>query len=163
DALERLEEVHLARQLVRAAVAPVRLENEGVRPDERTAAAVRVVQEVDLAERLVAAVEPGVEPPAVWAASVERFGNVEAVRLYRAVDLRDVAARRRPRLRHPRRLARGELLRALAAACEQRLRSSDLVDVEELAVLERVADGVVVDLHVRQQRRRLRVPAQAFD
>jgi hypothetical protein len=63
-------------------------------------------------------------------------------------------------------LALAQLLRPLEARLQLLLRDGDLLDVEDLVVAERPVDGLVVDLHVGQQRERrlaLELGAQRVD
>ena len=107
-----------------------------------------VPEKIDLAQRLVAAVEPGVDAPAMRA--VRRVGrrHDQAVGLHAAIDLGDVAARHQAGRRSPRGVARCQGVGALLAHFEQFLRMRDFDRLEKFVVLERDADGFMEDAHV---------------
>ena len=80
----------------------------------------------------------------------------QAVRLYALVDLGDVAAHHESGGRGPRRLSGGQLGGALLALLEQDFGRGDLGGLEEFVVLEGVADGLVIDQYVGQERAALK-------
>ena len=83
---------------------------------------------------------------------VERRWHHQSVRLHALIDLGNVAANHQPGGRRPGRLSGGQLLGALLAMRQQQFRFGDLVDVEELVVLQGVAQRLLIDEDVGQQR-----------
>ena len=152
DAVHRLERIDLAGEPVGAAVAAVEAQDEGAGRHEIGVRLLAAVDEVQLAERLAAAVAPEVE-----AMFVRRIGLVgrrhdEAVGLHGAVD---VARRSRARGRWPWSTApcRRAGLGPFVALFQERLGRGDLLGrvAVKLVVGQGVADGVVINLHVGQQ------------
>ena len=152
DGVERFEEVHFAGEFAGVAVAPVEVQHDGVARRELAGGFLARGDEVDLREGLIAAVEPGVEAPAVG--RVGRIGrrHDEPVRLDALVDFGDVAAHHESGGGGPGSLSGGELGGALFALLQEEFGGSDLGGLEEFVVLEREADGLGIDLHVRQER-----------
>ncbi|SPF50134.1 hypothetical protein SBA4_4260019 [Candidatus Sulfopaludibacter sp. SbA4] len=152
DGVDGLEQVHLAGHLAGIAEAAIEVQHDGVAGGEFAGIADAVGQEVDLAESFVAAVEPGVQAPAVRRVGRVRGRHHEAVWLHALVDLGDVAAHDQAGSDVPRRLSLGKLGGALLTLLEKGLGLRDLVGVEEFVVLEGVADGLLEDEDVGRQR-----------
>src|SRR5262249_55105498 len=130
--------IHLARESIGIAEAPVKMQHDGVRRMKLAGILGAIGQEVDLAQRFVASVEPRVEPAGL--AEIVSRGNHQTIRLNALINLRNVPAYHEPRSVGPRRLSRGKLHRALLALLEQRLCRRDLRRLKEFVVLERDAD-----------------------
>ena len=179
--VEAFPHVRLARELEGVHEAAVGVEHEGVVGQERAARALLAFDEGDLVERVAAPVQPEVEAAGLVIAGEVSHRNLQPVRLHRAVNLRHVAVhdgdvrergrrlglafefllqRKQTGLRVPRGVASGELLGALGAGLEQRAGGVELVGAREDVVLQRVADGVVVNLHVRQEGEQRRLAGE---
>ena len=129
------------------------MQHEGVARRELAGDLLPLVEEAQLGQLLAAAVAPDVEPEVVWGVRLVGAGHDQAVGLRRAVDLRAVAAHDQPRGGGPRRPAVAEVVGPVKPLLEQFPGDGDLVAAVELVVFQGVADGVVEDLHVRQQPR----------
>jgi hypothetical protein len=86
DAVERFEQVDLARELVGIAIPAVRMEHDRIERREISERFQPARDEAQLAERLAAPVKPAIHTMAVRALGVERLGDHEPVRLHGAVD-----------------------------------------------------------------------------
>src|SRR5258706_2698464 len=87
DALQRLEEIHLARELARVAEAAVEMTNDRVGGAELAGGFQPALEEPELGERLVAPVQPEVQTMLVVAAGLVGRRDNQAVRLEGPVDL----------------------------------------------------------------------------
>ncbi len=65
DGVQGFEEVHFAGELVGIAEAAVEVKHDGIAGRELAGSALATGDEIDLAQGLVAAVEPGVQTPAM--------------------------------------------------------------------------------------------------
>src|SRR2546427_5491726 len=63
DRVQRFEQVDLASELVRVAVASIQVQDDGVGRREFARIPLAIPEEVDLVQRLVASVEPRIEAP----------------------------------------------------------------------------------------------------
>ena len=151
DGVERFEEIHFAGEFAGVAVAAVEVQHDGVARRELAGGFLARGEEVDLGEGFVAAVEPGVEAPAVGRGGRVGGRHDEAVGLDALIDFGDVAADDEAGGGGPGRLSGGELGGALFALLEQDFGGGDLGGLEEFVVLEGEADGLGVDQDVGQQ------------
>ena len=152
DGVERFEEVDFAGEFAGVAVAAVEVQDDGVARRELAGGLLARGDEVELGERFIAAVEPGVEAPAMGRVGRIRGRHDEPVRLDALVDFGDVAAHHESGGGGPGCLSGGELGGALFALLEEEFGRGDLGGLEEFVVLEREADGLGVDQHVGQER-----------
>ncbi len=150
--IEGFEEIDFAGEAVGVAEAAVEVQHDGVARREFAGGALAAGKEVDFAEGFVAAVKPGIHAPAMGRRRRVRGRDDEAVRLNALIDFRNVAAHYESGGGGPRRLAFGQLGGAGFALLQEGLGGGDFGGLKEFVVLERVADGLVIDQHVGQQR-----------
>ncbi len=127
------------------------MQHDGVARRELAGGLLAGGEEVDLGEGFVAAVEPGVEAPAVGRSGRVGGRHDEAVGLDAFIDFGDVAADYEAGGGGPGRLSGGELGGAFFALLEEEFGGGDLGGLEEFVVLEREADGLGVDQDVGEQ------------
>ncbi len=151
DAGQRLQAVDLAGELVGAAVAAIQVQNDGVGGDELAGRFFPAIHKGQFRQLFASAMAPDVEPMLAGQAGLERRRHHQAVRLHRAIDLRDVAAHDQPGLRRPGRLALAQRAGPVGALLEQVASHRYLLEVVELIVGQGVANRVVVDLDVRKE------------
>ena len=115
--IQRFEQVDLARKLVRVAVPAIQVDHDRVRWRKFPGIPHAVVQEVDFARGLAAAVEPGVQPPLPIRVNDRR--DHQAIRLDALVDLGNVAANHEPCGSCPRSPALLQFVRTLLPFAQQ--------------------------------------------
>ena len=150
-AVHRLEGINFAGELVGAAVAAVEAQDEGAGRHELGVRLLAAVDEIQFGQVLTAAVAPKVEAVFVEGVRPEGRRHDQPVRLDGAVDAGDVAAGDESRGRGPGRLAVAQRLGPLVPLFQKRFGRSDFSEIIKLVIVQGVADGVVIDLHVRQQ------------
>ena len=151
--VERLEDIHLAREFRGVAVAPVGMDDERVGRREFPRAFHPARHEGKLAQRLAASVIPN--PSRAWrfvCRALPRSRHDDAEGLHAAINLRAIAAHDEPRLCRPRSLALVQRGGAGLAFAEQRARSGDFLHAIELIVAQRPIHGLVENLHIGNQR-----------
>ncbi len=125
------------------------MENDRVRGCKFPGVAHPIYQEVHFAQCLIAAVEPGVEPP--LAVTGKRTRDHQAIRLDALVDFGHVAANHQTRRRCPWRPALLQFIRTLLPFPYEFLCSCDLFRLEELTVFQSEPDCIAEDLYVREE------------
>lgn len=150
DGGEGFVEVGFAGEAAGIAEAAVEVEDDGVGRREFAGAGFAFGEEVDFAEGFIAAVEPGIEAPAVGGVGAVAGGDDEAVGLDAVVDAGAVAANDEAGGVGPGGFAFGELGCSFEAVAEEGVGFADFVGLEEFVVAEGVADGFAVDEDVGQ-------------
>ena len=146
------KEIRFARELAGVAVASVEMQNDGVLGLKLAGILHAVIEEVDLVERLAAAVEPRVHAPAVRFFGAISGRNHQTVRLHAAINFRGVGANDQSGGPGPRRIAAGQSVGSFGANAKQLLGPVDLLLAEELITFEGEPDGFVEDQDIRKVR-----------
>ena len=87
DGIESFEKIDFSRELGGVAIAAVEVQHDRVGRSEFTGTAHAFAQKIDLAPRVAAPREPGIETPGRSVRSVPASGDHEAIRLDAAIDL----------------------------------------------------------------------------
>ena len=111
-----------------------------------------VGQKIDLAQGLVAAVKPGIQPPAMRRRPASRTAARPARKAARCGRSSKRTRARPGRSRCVQGACPAASSRRAPRLSQQRLRLGDFVRLEELVVLQGVAHRFLVDQHVRQER-----------
>ena len=93
-------------------------------------------------------VKPQIKPVPVSAPRLVRLGDNQSVRLHRSVDFRNIPADDEPRLGRPGRLTGCQLPDPLKPLPEQIASECRLFVGQELAIIERIANRPMKDLHI---------------
>ena len=116
--LHRFEQIDLAREFVRAAVATIEVEHEAIRRDKLAAAAEPLTDEIQLGELFTTSMTPEIETVTMRRYRAVTRGDDQTIGLNRAIDFGDLAPHDCPRRARPRRLARLEFRQPLNADFE---------------------------------------------
>ena len=111
-----------------------------------------LVNEVHLAERLAAAVEPDIQPVTPRSVEIVRLGDHQSVGLDRSIKPGDEAAHDQAFLACPGSPSGDQLVGPRHTSGQQFVSLLDIVGREELVESHRIFDRPVIDLDVRNQR-----------
>src|ERR1051326_5748660 len=151
DVFQGFECIDFADEFIGFAVTAIWMENERVGGSELAAIAFAVGDETKFAEFGIAAMIPEIETMLVIGRRIERGRNDEAVGLNGVVHFGFVAPDDKAGSGIPRHLAFSERAGAFGSLSEEFARGGKIVGAVENVVVERVANGVIVDLDIRQE------------
>src|SRR6186997_2537653 len=90
DRIERFKQIYFTRQLIGIAVAAIEMQNDRILRCKLARIALSLAEEIHFAQSFVTPMEPGFKSPRLGRDSRIGWRNNEAIRLYTAVDFRDI-------------------------------------------------------------------------
>ena len=146
---ERLEEIDLAGEFVRIAVATIEMQYDGTfRRDFATLAAEALLEKGELAESLAAPMAPEVQADPSIRIGFWSRRDLDTVWLPGVIDLRLIGTNDGPGFMQPGCLASLEGMRSCQAQVEQLIGEGEFFFLEDLIVAKSIGNGFVTNAHI---------------